>query len=140
MDETESFVLKMKIKRCRDYSLSNFIKMVEKIKWPQEDSQSTVNLLMILLSEKFPETTSFIDKWNLQQDFLYQYTSWIRKYVHEIVDDVILGKYWSIDNLQTYFNILLNSWKINLWINKSKEITEFIAFIDNLISISVRTQ
>jgi len=95
---------------------------------------------MVLLSEQFPETTSFIDKWNLQQDFLYQYTSWIRKYVHEIVDDVILGKYWSIDNLQTYFNILLNSWKINLWINKSKEITEFIAFIDNLISIAVRTQ
>lgn len=52
-----------------------------------------------MLSEKFPETTSFIDKWNLQQDFLYQYTSRVRKYVHEIVDDVILGNYKNIENL-----------------------------------------
>ena len=59
--------------------------------------------------------------------------------MHEIVDLVVLEKFGIIENLSTYFNLLINTWKINLRINKSKEITEFIAYIDNLISIANKT-
>jgi len=60
---------------------------------------------MVLLSEKFPETSSLIDDWKKQLDFIH---SRIKKYVGSIPDLVLDKKYGNINFLKAYFTLLIN--------------------------------
>jgi len=63
---------------------------------------------MVLLSDKFPETSSLIDDWKKQLDFIHSFTSRIKKYVGSIPDLVLDKKYGNINFLKAYFTLLIN--------------------------------